>query len=491
MAQKIVNIARNTSYYTLSLVLQKIVSLAYFTVLARALPPSELGKYYFAISYTTVFGIFIDIGLLNFLTREIARIGANHELNEDEKREQRQKFFSTIFMFKFVAAFVVFIVLAVIIKTLGYSDEIRNLIYLSAISMMLDALAITQHAIMRGLHNLKYESISALIYQFIILIFGAIAVKLDLGLYLQMLVVVFASAVNFIFPYVVLRIKVNLRLFQKFDFSLLKKIIIITLPFSVFAIAQRFYSYLDTIMLSKIAGDVEVGIYQVPFKIITALQFLPMAFTASLYPAFSNYWHTNKEQLANSFERAMNYLLIISVPISIGTIAIADKIVIVFSQHYIGSIQPLRITMASLVFIFLLFPIGALFNATDNQKVNTKIMIYGLSTSFILNLILIPQLKSTGASITVLVTNALMFVLSIIKIPSIVKYQPKKNLVVFLKTLFSAAVMSIVVIFLKQSLNVIIVVGIGAAVYFIIQFMIKTFQIDDVQSIIKSFKKSE
>lgn len=490
MSHKVVNIARNTSYYTISLILQKIISLAYFTVLARNLPPSELGKYYFAISYTTVFGIFIDIGLFNVLTREIARIGVDDTLNEDEKKAKAEKFFSTIFMFKFVAAFLVFAVLAIFINFLNYPEMVRNLIYLSAISMMIDALSITQHAIMRGFHNLKYESISVLIYQVIILVFGTIAVKLRLGLYAQMLVIVSASSFNFFFPYFILRTKINLRLFRKVDFKLLKKILILTLPFSVFAVTQRFYSYLDTIMLSKMAGDVEVGIYQVPFKIITALQFLPMAFTASLYPAFSNYWRTNKEQLANSFERAMNYLLIIAVPISIGTIAMADKIVIVFSESYTGSILPLKITMLSLIFIFLLFPIGAIFNATDNQKINTRVMIIALIVSFLMNLLLIPQFKSVGASITVLATNALMFILSVVKIPTIIKYQPRKNIIVFMKTIFSAIIMTGAVLLLKESLNIILVVIIGALVYFFAQFTIRTFQIEDVRSIIKSFKKS-
>src|SRR3989338_3907847 len=73
MTEKIANIAKNTSYFTLALVLQKIISFTYFTLIARALGPEDLGKYYFAISFASVFSILIDIGLTNVLTREIAR----------------------------------------------------------------------------------------------------------------------------------------------------------------------------------------------------------------------------------------------------------------------------------------------------------------------------------------------------------------------------------------------------------------------------------
>ena len=50
MPEKITNIAKNTSYFTLALILQKVISFTYFILIARALGPEDLGKYYFAIS---------------------------------------------------------------------------------------------------------------------------------------------------------------------------------------------------------------------------------------------------------------------------------------------------------------------------------------------------------------------------------------------------------------------------------------------------------
>ena len=65
--QKIQSIAKNTSYFTLALIIQKVISFAYFAVLARNLAPAELGQYYLAISFTTIFAIFVDLGLANIL----------------------------------------------------------------------------------------------------------------------------------------------------------------------------------------------------------------------------------------------------------------------------------------------------------------------------------------------------------------------------------------------------------------------------------------
>ena len=62
MSAKIANIAKNTSYFTVALIMQKVITFGYFILLARYLFPDSLGKYYLAISFTTIFAIFIDFG---------------------------------------------------------------------------------------------------------------------------------------------------------------------------------------------------------------------------------------------------------------------------------------------------------------------------------------------------------------------------------------------------------------------------------------------
>src|SRR3990167_2773138 len=89
MSEKITNIAKNTSYFTLALVLQKIISFTYFVLIARAIGPADLGKYYFAISFTSIFGIFIDIGQSSVLTREVAR-----------RPNDTARLFSSVFLIK-------------------------------------------------------------------------------------------------------------------------------------------------------------------------------------------------------------------------------------------------------------------------------------------------------------------------------------------------------------------------------------------------------
>src|SRR3989339_1331331 len=66
-------VARNTFYLTLALVGQKILSFVYFTLLARFLGAETIGKYTFAIAFTTIFSVIADLGLQPVIVREVAR----------------------------------------------------------------------------------------------------------------------------------------------------------------------------------------------------------------------------------------------------------------------------------------------------------------------------------------------------------------------------------------------------------------------------------
>lgn len=475
---KITNIAKNTSYLTFALILQKILSFTYFTLLARNLGPEDLGKYYFAISFTTIFAIFIDLGLINVLTREVAK-----------SEEKAKNLLGNVLLLKLPLTALALLVVAIMINLMDYPAITRNLVYLSSICMILDSFSTTFFAVIRGFHNLKFESIASVVFQLIVMIFGLTALYLGKGLYWIMAALALASAFNFLYSTLILWQKWRIRILPSYDKALIKLIINIAVPFGLYAVFQRVYTYLDSVLLSIIAGDKYVGLYQIAFKIIFALQFLPMAFTASLYPAMSSYWVNNRKQLAVSFERAMNYLIIISLPISAGTIVIADKIILIFKSGFAEAVLPMQIIIASLIFLFINFPIGSLLNACDRQKINTINMGIVTVISVILNLLLIPKFQAVGASLTVLFTNILMFILGIYWVGKIIDYQKAKIVLVFLKSFLAAAVMGGLVLYLKPTVNIFALVPAAGAVYFVLLFLLGGFTKEDIISIYQSFFK--
>lgn len=462
---------------TLALVMQKVISFTYFTLLARYLGPADLGKYYFAISFTTIFAIFIDLGFANVLTREIAK---------DQSKAQR--LLGNVLGLKLPLALIAILAVLGLINVFHYDPFVKILVYISCVSMVLDSFTLTFFSAARGFHNLKFESISSVIFQLIVLVIGYSALLMGGGLIPAMAALALASLYNFIYSLSILVHKLKIAVKIVYDKPIIKMIVNISWPFALFAIFQRLYTYLDSVLLAFFAGDVQVGLYQIAFKIIFALQFLPMAFTASLYPAMSSYWHSNRQQLAISFERSLNYLSIISWPLIIGVLLLADKIVLLFKSGFGTAVLPLQISMISLFFIFINFPIGALLNACDRQRRNTLNMGIVAVFSVILNLVLIPRWQAVGASITVLVSSILMFVLGITVISRIIDYRPVKNLLVLLKSLASAVIMGALIWFGKEYIHILILIPTGGILYFYFLYLFGGFQKEDISSVLKSFK---
>jgi O-antigen/teichoic acid export membrane protein len=408
---------------------------------------------------------------------------------KDQKRAA--SWLGNILILKIPLAILSLAAVFILINFLNYDPLTRTLVYISAISMVLDSFTTTFFSTVRGFHNLKYESISSIIFQLVVLVVGYGALLMGQGLTWALAALALASLYNFSYSLFVVVKKIKIPLRFLYDQPLVKEILKISWPFAAYAIFQRLYTYFDSVLLSVLAGDEQVGLYQVAFKIIFALQFLPMAFTASLYPAMSAYWHSNRAQLAVSFERAMNYLIIISLPIIVGCLVLSDKIILLFKAGYGGAKLPLEISIISLFFIFLNFPVGSLLNACDRQRRNTWNMGIVTVLSVLMNLALIPHFKAVGASLTVLTTNILMFGLGLYWVRKIIPYRSRKNLLVLLKVLSASLAMGLIIWIGKNYLNVFIITIIGALIYFSALFWFGGFSKADIMSVWQSFRRRD
>lgn len=480
ITERVSNIARNTSYFTLALILQKVISLTYFTLYARALGPNDLGQYYFAISITSIFAIFIDFGLGNIITREIAK-----------KADQASAYINSVLSVKIIFSIATLGLLYGWVSFFDYGLLTKSLIYISAGSMIFDNFTSVFFSALRGHHNLKYESIASVTVQTIVLVLSLVILHFGWDIRWLMVSLALGSLYNLVYSAIVTRRVFGLHFRLVWDGAFIRKILLLSLPFAVYSIFQRFYTYFDSVLLFKFAGDGAVGLYQIPFKIIVALQFLPMAFTASLYPALSAYWHNNRSQLSVTFERAINYSLILSVPIMIGTIVLAEKIVLIFQEGFGAAVWPLQVIMASLPFMFLGFPVGSLLNACDQQKRNTWNIAITSIVSAVLNFILIPRFGVLGACFTNLVTSILMLALGWWVAARITVIRPKVFVLMFLRVFAAGIVMGLIVYAMRDFLPTAVAIILGAAAYVGGLYLFRGFSRADITSIIGSLRPSK
>ncbi|HLD30717.1 MAG TPA: flippase [Patescibacteria group bacterium] len=474
-------IAKNTIYLTVATVGQKFLAFFYFALIARMIGVENTGKYFFVVSLTIIFSIFIDLGLSSVLTREIAK-----------NKEKASEYLGNILTAKIFFFILTYFAVALTVNFLGYSAETKNMVYLAGIVMFFDSFHLTFYAVFRGLHNLKYEAMGVMVGQLVTITFGGLSLFWGAPLYFLIIALILGSAAVFVYSGLLLRLKTEIRPRLNLSRKTLQFLFKIAYPFALAGIFVKVYSYLDSILLSKLVGDLAVGWWSVAYKITFAFQFIPMAFAAAMFPAMSAYFVSDKEMLRKTFERVLFYLAIIAVPLAAGIFSLAGPIILkIYGSDYAPSIVPLQILVFAIVFIFLNFPVGSLLNATDRQMTNTMTMGAAMFVNIILNILLIPLYSFNGAAISALASYAILFFLGLYFANKVIKYNKMFLLKSLGKIFFSALVMSVVVIFLRQDVNFLILIPLGAFIYFTMMFLTKGIEKRDVINIIKIFKKEK
>lgn len=464
------SIAKNTAFMTLASIGQKIISFVYFTIVARAIGVEGTGKYFFALSFTTIFVVFVDMGLTNVLVREAAKA-----------KDRVGEYLRSVLFVKLFTGVAAYLAAIYIINLMGYPVETKHLVYLSGATMLFDSLHLTLYGVMRSLGDLRYEAISITGSQFLTLILGTTFLSFRLPIIFLILVFTVSSAANVIFISWVLIRKYKLRLTPSHEPAIASLFLRMAAPFALAAIFARVYSSIDTILLSRMAGDAAVGWYSIPYKITYAFQFVPLALVAAAYPRFSEYYAQNRKRLARVLEQSVKYLLLVVAPVAVGIYLLArDIILALYTAEYLPSVLPLRILIVSLVFSYLSFPIGAFLNACDRQRAQTAIVGFVMATNILLNLLLIPRFGVVGAAIAAFAGNALLTLLGSWFVPRIARVSLAsigKNVV---QIGVSAAVMGAVVWLVHQHVHFTISILAGAVVYICMLFVTRAITRSDL-----------
>jgi O-antigen/teichoic acid export membrane protein len=456
-------VAQNASFLTAAYIMQKLLAFVFFTLVARWIGAEDVGKYVFAISLTTIISIFIDLGLSPILIRETARF-----------KDKISEYLNAIVSLKLLLAVLSYLAAFLAVHLLGKDPMTELMVYLAGLVMIFDAFTLSFWGVFRGQQNLRYESFSIIINQIVIIVVGLGGLFLGFPLYILVIALLAGSFFSFLFSLYLVVTKLH----HKFEFtwntSLLKSLFVLALPFALAGIFTRVYSYIDQILLSTLIGDIQLGWYSVAYKITFALQFIPSAFAASIYPAMSNYYEHAREKLVKLFEKSMYFLMIISVPLAFGVIAIADPLILsVYTEEFLHSITPLQILVSALPAIFMAFPVGAMLNACNKQHINTVNLGITMVINIILNIILIPQFAHIGAAIAATSSLYYLFFSNLYFIKDIIGYNSSYLIQSLVKTLVASGIMMIAVVYSQGTITFLGAILVGMLVYPVVLLLLR------------------
>lgn len=473
-------IARNTIFLTLAQVFQKVLSFFYFAYLSRHLGSDNVGKYVWALSFTGIFALFIEFGMGPFLTREIAR-----------NYEKAKIYLSNVLGIKLLFTFITVIGLLITAFSLGRDQTTLNLIYLGTAIMILDSFTFSFYSIFRAYQKLHFEAIGITIYQSLIVAFGVISIMLGFFVKAVAVAILVGSIFNFVYSFSLILFKAKIKPSIKWDKEIVKNILKIAWPFAIAGVFYKLNNEMDKVLLGILAGNRYVGWYSIASKFNVSFTFIPGAFAMSFFPAMSRFFVTSKEKLARTFENAMIYLILVSLPIMAGSYVLADRIILkLYGPAFEASIAAFQIIIFGLVFVFLNYPVGNLLNACNRQTLNTINMGIATVVNIVLNIILIPRFTYLGASIASLTSAILLVSLGIPWVSKIAPYSKKLIFNKFLKILFSSIAMGLIIYLIKDNISILLLMPLGIIIYFILLIAIKGINRNDFLTLYRAvFKK--
>jgi O-antigen/teichoic acid export membrane protein len=159
---------------------------------------------------------------------------------------------------------------------------------------------------------------------------------------------------------------------------------------------------IDVLMLDRLRGSAEVGLYAAPVRIVEVLNLLPILLMTSVYPLLAR--HAGDDAMVDRlFRVSLRVLTTIVVPVIALEIAFAGPIVaLFFGDAYGPSAAMLPWLALSELVIFADIVIGARLVATGHETRNLQIVTIATLANVGANLALIPVLGGRGAALATL-----------------------------------------------------------------------------------------
>lgn len=461
-------VARSGAVYTLALVFQKILSFAYFSVVARALGPEALGTYIFALSFAAFFSLVADFGFVPLAIRTFS-----------QNPEKQKEHFTTFFSIRIFLALLAILVLHGVSFALGYGAELATLLAITSVIMVMDAFTAYFYTVFRARQNLFYEALGTALFQVIVFTAGLIVISKTNDLAALLAVIGLGSLFHIIFSSALIHRKAKIDFRLRINVQLAWHWMERAIPFFMAAGFIKAYNTIDSILIKNLVNDEAVGLYAIPAKVVFTFPFIALAITAAVYPAMSHYALESRERLQSIFSRTLQLLLTISLPISVGIYLLAGPIVTRIWPEFSAAIPALQILIWAVVFLYVEFPFGSLLNATGNERRNTVNRGIQLTVFIALNLILIPLYGFMGAVYAALGCSVLIVFLGWVRAREIVPVFTARFVASLLKLAVASGLMGVAVYYFRDEYSFLIIIPVAAIIYGMLLLLLRAYTADD------------
>jgi len=435
------------------------------------------GKYSFALVFTALFAVFIDLGFTTLIVRDVAR-----------DKSAAPKYLGNIAVITAILSIITFGLIVLIINLMHYPQDTTTAVLIFGVFIVFNAFGNLFRVTFRAFERMEYEALTLIVCRVITFSLALLALLLGYGLIEIACVFAIGGIIDLLLSSFIC-IKKFARPKVEFDFDFWKKAAKVALPIGSISIAAMIYIRIDTVMLSVMKGDAVVGWYNAAYNLVRALEPIPFFFGTALFPVMAILSVSSQGSLRIFYEKSMRYLLILGLPLAVGTTLLANRIIPLFyGDQFAHSIIALQILAWDILLFFLYVPLGRVILALDKQNQIPAIAGGCALINIILNLILIPPFSYIGAGIATIVTETVLFVAYFHVVSKYLYRLPFHKIVA--KPVVACLVMALFVHFCS-GINLVLLILSAAVLYFGVLYLLKEFSQEDINLLKRATKISK
>jgi len=378
-------------------------------------------------------------------------------------RENAPVLFGKIFTLRILLAGISFGLLVLVVNLLGKPDSTKIIVYIAGMNIIFQTVATALFDSFQAYEKMKYIALANLISGALLTLFSIIVIFLGYRLIGITLVYVSGGLMRAIT--IAILYKIHLPPFKfRIDIAMWWDNIKKGIPFFLVAILFIWNIRISVILLSKMSGEISVGVYGAALTLIEKLAIFPDSIGTAIFPTVALLYAKKKMQdlsdLASNFFR---YLLLVGLPIALGLALLAPKIInLIFGANFDSSATILSLLACGVPFLFMHGLFGFALGAVHLQNKNLRANFIAIIINIAATLVLVPRLAEAGAAIG--------YGLSIVIIASFQFYYFRKFLAFTIrgrdifKILLSNVVMCAAII-LFRDLNIALAILIPGGIY--------------------------
>lgn len=404
------SLGQNIGALMSSQLLTWLLSVVWVWLVPRYLGPENLGQLALAGSIWMIAGVLAAFGTSTMVTREVA-----------EHPTRARSLVSRVVRGRMIGFALVVPAVAAVVVVAQYSS---TTIAVSAVAGVGALFMLVGQAYESGLHGLREMGKTARANVMSKVLSAAtvvIVILLGGGLIPVALVRVWGNAAAFVLLLLAFR---RVTAGADAPSRLAGRTLVATaLPFLVVEATRIIYQQMDTVVMSLLVDTEAIGWYTVGDTLYGSLLFIPVIVSTAMFPAMVDMHVRSPGEVHAFFSRAFSTLLLVAVPIGLGTVLVAPSFVdLLFGPDFDNAAPVLAVFGIVIILSTETILLGRLAIATGRVKFWSWLLVAVTVLSVPIDVVLVPWTDqrfgngALGGALAYLVTESLLIAIGIWKI---------------------------------------------------------------------------